>query len=55
MLVHRSGPVGVLVSAVEQFDRTGTTTGSLSTDRLDEARLAALASAIETVDAVLDA
>ncbi|GAB3681635.1 EAL and HDOD domain-containing protein [Angustibacter aerolatus] len=55
VLVHRSGPVGVLVSAVEQFDRTGTTTGSLSTDRLDEARLAALASAIETVDAVLDA
>ncbi len=52
-LVGREGPVGRLMHAVEEFDRSGTTDEELAPEEVSRARLHALGDAVAAIDSVL--
>jgi EAL and modified HD-GYP domain-containing signal transduction protein len=52
-LVNREGQMGGLLSAVEQFERTGDVLSSFNTSEVSHAHLHALGTAIDTIDSIL--
>jgi c-di-GMP-related signal transduction protein len=52
-LVGKEGQMGRLLSAVEQFERTGETMSEIETSDVSHAHLHALGTAIDTIDSIL--
>jgi hypothetical protein len=52
-LVGREGQVGRLLSAVEQFERTGDAGSAITASAVSQAHLHALGTAVETIDSIL--
>jgi hypothetical protein len=51
--VHREGTAGVLLQAVEDFDRTGHTDSAIPGSDVARAQLHALGTAVATIDSIL--